>query len=986
MRIGRVPSALVVVAILMLAAQLVPTQGMAGPHGPGGYQVLDTFDNLQVSRDHFFDRPGFNNQSAIVLPNHAFVERATVNMSFGTYPGTRSAPWDPALDVGEDGLIDWRFDSSRGGPLGLQDSFSDGEKAKELRFTGGDYRDFFVSLPRDAVIKEAYLDVEGYPIPTWVRQYTLTPRTDSKGEAGPKMAEFDGELWVIWDSEDQNITTGEDQDIVVRRFDGKEWDRIVELSQPTDTEEDDIPQLIAYKDKLYAIWSKGDGGATAVSNTELVYRAYDGTSWSEERRISGPKERGLNTYERCVVFKDRLYVVWKTSDPQVCIRDSFSDDLDIVYRSFDGENWGRIVEITAAANDGVDWSVDAIVYRGMMYVIWDTWDSGITGRSRTSDIVYRAFDGQQWTQLRNLSPYSDASTSSTEVLDALPRLWVYDNPVTGEDELFAIWMRGQTKRNNAGDGYHIVYRRYSGGVWSQMVQLSEDPSGEKVDQMFPSLITFNGTLYAIWTIGTNTTEHKEGDTKLIATYGDIIIRSFDGERWSPILELTPLGNGYDNASHPSIYIYDGKVYAAWETPLPTPWGTRSWEIVMRHLELSPVTVGVAVGEDRSVVWGPERLSNVKKRVYLDAEAMTETLNAAAYNHKDVYGNKYTDLPIRVTDEAAANLRITNLTIVYDYNITVDFTETAEEWVDAHRDNTHVDKDVRIVFKISTGQAGRITLEDPNVEYYLDYPPFLEEPVPEVQVHEDEGQDNIIDLEEYFSDDWDDGFLTFGIVSTELLTDAPDDGLTTVEASLIGSMLSVRLPRINWNGEAQVVVRAYDTTDFYHNDSNAFIIRVLPVNDAPILQFVPDKDLEVEVEYVTYLTAWDPDAEDRDRLRYSSDLENVVVDEETGRLKVTLHPWDENPLFFNVTVEDPQGASDSQEVQYYYTMDRVRVESEDDFPYALFLLLLLILALVAAERLRRPYRMTEEEAVWDEEAEHEEHMRAEESGSWLRRYF
>jgi hypothetical protein len=958
---------------MMLAALQLPATAV-GQETPQSNLVVDRFIDQLSERDLVFPGPGFNDQTQLVLPNHAFVDSAYVNMSFGTFPGTRSGPWDPALDVGDDGDPEWAFDSTRGGPVGLQDRFSDGSSEIELQFKNGGTREFFVNLPRDAKVTEAYIDVEGLPIPHWVAQYELTPKTDSPGEYGPKMAEYNGQMWVIWESSDQNITTGGDSDVVVRMFDGERWHRITELSEAGDDDEDDIPQIIAYGDKLFAIWSKGDGRATS-GHSELVYRTWDGTEWSPIGLISGPKEDGLNTYERCVVFKDKLYVVWKTTDPAYCNHAPGNRDLDIVYSAYDGVKWSFPKEITASTNDDEDWSVDAVVYRGMLYVIWDTWDSDVTGYRGNVDIVYRAFDGTSWTKLRNLSPSSDKSLSTDGVQDALPRLYTWYNPVTGEEELYAIWMRGSTIKYG-GDGYHIVYRRYTANDWTEMEQLSK-VEGDPVDQMFPSLVAFNQTLYAIWTIGTNTTSRPEGGITLIATYGDIIIRSFDGATWSPILELTPLGNGYDDASHPSIFIFDGKVFAAWETPLPTAHGDISWEIVMRHLEIAPVTVRLELGEGAPVVWGWERLSNTKRRVHFDPDDVTACLNSMPYS-MDKYLNKYTEFPLRLSDASAAKVKLTNLTIRYEYDVSVEFAEEAEEIVAALRDNTHVDTDVPVTFKVSTGQAGRITLEDPEVIYHLDYPPILVEDVPAQQVFEDEGRDYLVNLADYFTDDWDNDSLRFGILE--------ESEPHFVDAYLIDSWLSVKLPEKDWNGEVTVRVRAYDRHPFYHNDSNEFIIRVLPVNDAPVLHFIPGRELEVDVEHIEYLQASDPDVEDRGLLRFSDDSELMEIDPETGQMRVTFRSYDPKVIFFNVTVTDPQGASDTQEVRYNYTLTRLRIQEEDDFPYALLLLLLLVLALVVAERLRRPYRMSDDEAIWDEEAAYEEQEEFRTTGKWWRRFF
>jgi hypothetical protein len=344
---------------------------------------------------------------------------------------------------------------------------------------------------------------------------------------------------------------------------------------------------------------------------------------------------------------------------------------------------------------------------------------------------------------------------------------------------------------------------------------------------------------------------------------------------------------------------------------------------------------------------------------------------------DGYGNRYAQLPLRIFNKAAANLRLSNLTIEYDFRVTVDFAEEAETAVAAQRDNTHVDKDVRIVFKVSTGQAGRISLEDPQVVYKLDYPPLLVEDVPDQQVFEDEARDYLVNLAEFFEDDWDTDDLRFVIVE--------ESDPQKADVYLLESWLCVKLPEKDWNGEITVRVRAFDRHPFYYNDSNEFVLRVLPVNDAPILEFIPDQTLEVDIEHNDKIGAYDPDEEDRDKLVFSTDSDIVEVDED-GFLRVTFRTYDPEVVYFNVTVTDPQGLSDTQEVRFNYTAATMTVATEDEFPWALLLLLILVLALIVAERLRRPYKMSEEEAMWDEEAAYEEREEARSTGKWWRRFF
>ena len=103
-------ASLAVVMMLLIVAFPLP-EAVTGQTTPQSNLIVDEFEDDLAEHDLAFPGPGFNDQTALVLPNHAFVDTATINMSFGTFPGSRSAPWDPSLDIGDDGVWDvWQVE------------------------------------------------------------------------------------------------------------------------------------------------------------------------------------------------------------------------------------------------------------------------------------------------------------------------------------------------------------------------------------------------------------------------------------------------------------------------------------------------------------------------------------------------------------------------------------------------------------------------------------------------------------------------------------------------------------------------------------------------------------------------------------------------------------------------------------------------------------------------------------------------------------
>jgi len=108
----------------------------------------------------------------------------------------------------------------------------------------------------------------------------------------------------------------------------------------------------------------------------------------------------------------------------------------------------------------------------------------------------------------------------------------------------------------------------------------------------------------------------------------------------------------------------------------------------------------------------------------------------------------------------------------------------------------VDQDLRRV-GCSEGGAGRINLNQIHVEYRIDYPPELIKSIASVKIDEDSGLAAPIDLNDYFTDDWDAGRLRFEMTNAT--------NTQHVYFFLDGSQLSVGTLTPNWCGVATFII-------------------------------------------------------------------------------------------------------------------------------------------------------------------------------------
>ena len=927
------PFCALVCALLVLPG-LFPAGGSSQPGVRAVFDVR-TFDGNFSERTVFLQPGTTDDSAAITLPTNAQVVNASVELTgLPATPGGTDYPLDPTLDIGADGTVDWAYSGFAYGAMGYQPAFHDGTATASgynLTMGAGEKARLATRLPANATVERASLTLGGWPTPFWRDPVKVTKNGDSPGENSPAFLSGQDRLWVAWASKDPRLVDDKDWDILAAwSFDGTSWSAPVDISPPGDLYDDDSPDIIAYGGKVYVAWS-GARNESQFSNSNVFIRAWDGSRWEDTRRLTPNDLSAMNDWPQMEVYRNSLYVFWRTTDPRLSQIEPFSEDMDMVFRVFDGDLWGNTVELTPDWDSEIDWSLNLIKFDGKLFAFWDM-DTDLTS-GFTVDIFYRYFDGSEWSDPYNIIPQPDRE------LDEIPKPAVYHNPATGQDELWVCWIRGRPGNHDL----DIMVRKYDGQKWGEVTELTTP--GEVKDNMGAELLEYNGRLYAVWVTGTNTTMENNTEIQIYNTFGDVVIRAYDGYRWSDLMELTA-GDENDNANSPALAVYNGKLYCGWAYPYEpaTPAGTETWDIIVRNIDFRPVELELDVGDLPPADWGPSELGSTNVQVLLYTDVLEGAL-AAAPRQRDGWGNELCDVLVAIRSIFPSEVQVRNLSITYSLTVRLDnLSDTLNGIIGKAGGGGRAGGNITIPLRLWANSTGAIRIQHLNLTYIINLPPVLLEDIPDRHFPEDTSAPRLLDLEEFFWDDWDDGRLRFELT----FEGNPARILASVEGRYLGFSAAGKY----WHGSGQYRVRAYDSGRLWA-ESNLFNITIDHVNHPPVLEPVPDQRVDVGNLLYFKVRASDPD---NDTLFFKSDDSRfplLPLDGEENTAYVRYLAKRPGRVALNLTVDDGFGGNDTGLVNIRI---RDKVSSSTNDPCATWLVIVVIAAAagVAVEWYRRKY--------------------------------
>jgi len=380
-------------------------------------------------------------------------------------------------------------------------------------------------------------------------------------------------------------------------------------------------------------------------------------------------------------------------------------------------------------------------------------------------------------------------------------------------------------------------------------------------------------------------------------------------------------------------VYGEKLYAAWGINNYMTYYSQDWDIVMRVLGFEDVLLDMDIGNDGVKDWTGE-ITTQNLVIPLNATPIMKAMMGGSIT--DNYKNKITEVTVGLKARNPAKISVHDLKLEYNYKVPFDFKVQLNKLLQdtrAQSGSSVPNQTVILNIAAGTGSEGIIVLENLTVEYLINHAPFQVKEIPPIDMQEDIDLPDAIDLEDYFSDDLDDGHLHFSMPSM--------DDPNHLGPMLNGSKLGFVTPSENWNGWWNVTVVAYDNFGLYSLPVR-IRVHVWPVNDPPLLDFIPNQTLKVGEKFTYKCRAYDPDV--GEKLTFHTNGKNPRIDADSGEL--TFNPSKRGEYHFNVSVDDGQGLWDSQNVNYTVIGASTSGTSSNCFPLIAVLILVIVIILVA----------------------------------------
>ena len=343
----------------------------------------------------------------------------------------------------------------------------------------------------------------------WSKPVGLVPKSqdvNGHGLHGPYASVYKGKLYVTMEAVEPSIKDDDakvDYDILLRVFDGSSWDPPLDRPARVISERNDINvsdtecRSITYRDMLYFIWDqvpvdKESGYQPVVNMRQIMYRTFDGTNWGPIT-LAARENSSLYGVPYVAVFRDSLWVSFSTNSSEQA-------DTDVAVIRFDGTAWSAPVRINPAVEGSQikrqNMNSRMAVYGDRLFCVWQSADA-IAKSGRDYDILVSSTDGLSgWTAPAEVNPPADSDATGVTGQDITPDIKAYNG------SLYVAWASNSTRINDGGEDFDIMMRSWNGTAWGPISQVS--PVGDNGtisgdhnpgDDNTPWLCAWNWSLY-----------------------------------------------------------------------------------------------------------------------------------------------------------------------------------------------------------------------------------------------------------------------------------------------------------------------------------------------------------------------------------------------------------------------------------------------------------------------------------------------------------
>ena len=192
---------------------------------------------------------------------------------------------------------------------------------------------------------------------SWSSVQELSADVGTEAQTSPCIAAGGGRVFVAWVD-----AGGGDTDIMMKVFNGVSWGAITEVSQDSASEAQDELDISYDSGKLHVVWQEVQG-----TDRDIFHRSWDGSTFSSITEISIDSGTEFQDVPSVAAEFGKVHTVWA---------DRGDGDWDIVYRQFDGTSWTAIQEISGDVASENQWNPYVASDNGVVHVVWEDQGDG----------------------------------------------------------------------------------------------------------------------------------------------------------------------------------------------------------------------------------------------------------------------------------------------------------------------------------------------------------------------------------------------------------------------------------------------------------------------------------------------------------------------------------------------------------------------------------------------------------------------------------
>jgi hypothetical protein len=240
---------------------------------------------------------------------------------------------------------------------------------------------------------------------SWGPVTSVTPNHPGQ-DRHPSVAVLKDRLVVAWTATDP-AHPGDD-DVLMRTYDGAAFGEVVEVSQADNSARDWGVDIAVVGDDLALVW-QWNNRTVRPDDYDTMFREWDGTGFTGPPVDISVDPSRVDKGPRVASVGGAPFVVWESAPAS-----GGTGGIAVQGRSVGPEGPSGVVAVTRSDASSSNVHPDVVTANGTAYVFWSTNDDGVK-HGPDMDVVYRSYDGERLGPIVEVSDPNDDGLNETYV-------------------------------------------------------------------------------------------------------------------------------------------------------------------------------------------------------------------------------------------------------------------------------------------------------------------------------------------------------------------------------------------------------------------------------------------------------------------------------------------------------------------------------------------------------------------------------------------